>query len=101
MAALEILIPPQYNTTVLSSFIKQSNQEEVSIILEPTLLRYVTDFALQCFNELGARDFGRVDIKLDSNGHCAFIEINLTPGLNQNSSYFPQAYKLNKMLTFS
>jgi len=100
VAALEIIIPQKYNVAVLSNSIKQNNQEKVSTILDPILLDSITNFALHCFDTLGATNFGRVDLKLDSKGQCAFIEINLTPGLNENSSYFPQAYKLNKILTY-
>lgn len=85
---------------MLSNSIKQNNQEKVSIIRDASLLYSITNFALHCFDILEATNFGRVDLKLDSKGQCAFIEINLTPGLNENSSYFPQAYKLNKILTY-
>jgi D-alanine-D-alanine ligase len=40
---------------------------------------------------LGARDFGRIDIKLDEYGKPNFLEANLVPGMTPGTSYFPRA----------
>jgi D-alanine-D-alanine ligase len=51
----------------------------------------VTTLAIEAFNALGARDFGRIDIKTNNHGDCFFMEANLVPGMTYGSSYFPQA----------
>ena len=54
----------------------------------------VTTLARDAFNCLGARDFGRIDVKTNKNGECFFMEANLVPGMTYGSSYFPQACKI-------
>ena len=54
----------------------------------------VTALAIEAFNALGVRDFGRIDIKTDNHGECYFMEANLVPGMTYGSSYFPEACNL-------
>jgi D-alanine-D-alanine ligase len=49
---------------------------------------------------LGVRGFGRIDVKMNSNGHCFFLEANLVPGMTVGSSYFPRACEIANDLTY-
>ncbi len=40
------------------------------------------------FKGLGVRGFGRIDVKMDALGECYFMEANLLPGMNNETSYF-------------
>jgi D-alanine-D-alanine ligase len=49
----------------------------------------VEDLALRAYRVLECRDTGRVDIRLDTGGRPAFIEINPLPGLHPTHSDLP------------
>ena len=54
----------------------------------------MTTLAIDAFNALGVRDFGRIVIKTDNHGECFFMEANLVPGMTHGSSYFPKACEI-------
>ena len=56
--------------------------------------------AIEAFNALGVRDFGRIDIKTDNHGECFFMEANLVPGMTYGSSYFPKACEIAHDFTY-
>ena len=58
------------------------------------------DLATSSFVALGARGFGRVDVKMDKFGACYFMEANLVPGMNLGSSYFPQACNIANEISY-
>ena len=70
---------------------KQDNFEQLEPVTDPKTFTQVSDLARKAFTVLGARDFGRIDIKMDAQGVPFFLEANLLPGMNPEYSYFPQA----------
>lgn len=50
--------------------------------IEPDRLQQIEDMALHAFKVLDCKDFGRVDIRCDSDGNPFFLEINPLAGLN-------------------
>ncbi len=97
---LEVAAPMENGIRILSKNVKTNNTEIVSSVTNKILLSEISTIAKNCFRALGARDFGRIDIKMDCLGHCNFIEANLTPGMNKGSSYFPRACEINAKLTY-
>lgn len=59
--------------------------------LKDTVMRLATDV----FTALGARDYGRIDIRLDENEQPQFLEANLIPGLIDGSGNFQKASQMN------
>jgi D-alanine-D-alanine ligase len=51
--------------------------------------------ALAAWRGLDCLDGGRVDLRMDSQGHVNFIEVNPLPGLNPNHSDLPILCRLN------
>ena len=49
--------------------------------IPPELSRELTSVAERAFAALGCRDVGRIDLRMDRDGHVAFIECNPLPGL--------------------
>ena len=49
---------------------------------------------------MGAKEYGRVDIKTNNAGECFFMEVNLVPGMTNGSSYFPKACEIENELTY-
>lgn len=97
---VEIIVPPNDNgDRILGHHAKTANCEEIQKVEGPLHAR-VADFARRAFQALGARDFGRIDIKLDSNGAPHFLEANLVPGMTPASSYFPMACRINVDLPY-
>ena len=99
--ALEIIAPIREGIKILSAKVKQDNAETLHIVTNKSLLSELSNIAKKSFIALGARDFGRIDIKMDDCGQCHFLEANLTPGMSNGSSYFPQACKMNAGLDYN
>ncbi|WP_299473826.1 hypothetical protein [uncultured Roseibium sp.] len=88
---LEITTPKNCNGDRLLGYqAKQDNEELLRRVPEP-LHSELCLTASKIFDLLNARDFGRIDIKLDEYGTPHFLEANLVPGMTPGSSYFPRA----------
>jgi len=57
----------------------------------------VSQLAINSFKALGARGYGRIDIKMDEKGIPYFLEANLIPGLG--FGYFYRCYNINTGLS--
>lgn len=99
-SAIEI-IPPLSSgkLRILGATVKTLNTESLNKI-EINDLNAVKKIAIASFKGLGARGFGRIDIKMDSHGICYFMEANLVPGMNRHTSYFPRACKIANMILY-
>lgn len=91
------LIAPADNrgSRILSSEIKSSNTEQALEVTDPAVKSKLTALALGVFDALAARDYGRIDIRLDANGTPYFLEANLIPSLISGYGSFPKACMLN------
>jgi D-alanine-D-alanine ligase len=90
----------QHGVRLLSSAVKSSNAEAVSRVTDKTVRTSVCNLALAVFHALGARDYGRIDIRLDESGVPHFIEANLLPSLISDYGSFPKACLLNARLDY-
>ena len=100
VAPVEIIPPEEDGVRILGAKIKEDNTEVLKIITDSNISSKVIDIADKSFRALGARDFGRIDIKMDHHGQCHFIEANLVPGMKKTSSYFPRACEINAGLNY-
>ena len=97
---VEIIVPTnEKGDRVLGSIEKLSNCERLLAVEEPEATN-IAVLADQAFTLLGARDFGRIDIKMDSDGKPHFLEANLIPGMTPETSYFPRACAINNHLSY-
>jgi len=78
----------------LSVATKESDTEKVLPVTDQDIKDSIEELALGVFKALGSRDYGRIDMRLDSNGIPSFIEANLIPGLS-NHGYLSRCYALN------
>jgi len=101
VSAVEIIPPVSGNgLRILGAQAKKDDSETIIRIDESDLKDKVSALAIQAFNALGVRDFGRIDIKSNDKGECFFMEANLVPGMTYSSSYFPQACDIAKGLSY-
>jgi D-alanine-D-alanine ligase len=100
VAPIEIIAPLKNDLRILSQKIKSEDSEILKKITDINIYQKVSDIALNAFKALGARDFGRIDIKMDAHERCYFVEANLTPGMTRGSSYFPNSYELCSLLKY-
>lgn len=92
LSAVEIIPPTSSNgLKILGAQAKKDDSEMMVKINDNEIKNRVIALAKEAFNCLGARDFGRIDIKANKSGECFFMETNLVPGMTYGSSYFPQA----------
>lgn len=97
---LEIVAPPnQTGSRFLSSRIKRADAEQAFEITDPQLHSTLCAFALSAFEALGGQDYGRIDVRMDSNGTPHFLEANLLPSLLNNYGNLPKASLMNIGLT--
>jgi D-alanine-D-alanine ligase len=93
---IELIAPLDKNgVRILSGEIKSSNTEQAIEITDKVTKSKVTSLALNVFHALGARDYGRIDIRLDKQGIPHFLEANLIPSLISGYGSFPKACMLN------
>lgn len=98
---IELIAPPDARgVQLLSEQVKSSNAERVQRVSDVLLHARVTSFALNVFKALGARDYGRIDIRLDAAGNPHFLEANLMPSLIAGYGSFPKACLLNQGLDY-
>lgn len=97
---IEIIAPSDDNgNTFLSSAVKHADSEKVATVTDCRLVGVVSTLAVEAFDALGARDYGRIDIRLDGNGVPNFIEANLMPGLS-NHGYLSRCFFINKNIDY-
>ncbi|MDA9764278.1 hypothetical protein N9C83_02835 [Opitutales bacterium] len=85
---------------ILGEEAKKADSEELKKPEDSELVERVKALAIDVFNKLGVRDFGRVDIKTKTSGECFFLETNLVPGMTAGSSYFPKACEIGSDLSY-
>lgn len=100
IAPIELVAPLENDIRILSEKIKSANAELTEKITDQDVYEKVSAIAKASFKALGVRDYGRIDIKMDVQNKCYFLEANLTPGMTRGSSYFPKSYKLYSMLGY-
>ncbi len=82
---------------VLGYTVKNNPELERVTAIANVATRYlISTLAKNIFEALGARDVGRIDIRMDADGDGHFLEANLVPGLSTDNSYFFDAYRLNQ-----
>ncbi len=98
---IELIAPlDKNNERILSDQVKTSNAESAIAITDDALRQQVATLALNVFHALGARDYGRIDIRLDRFGKANFLEANLLPSLISGYGSFPKACMLNIHLEY-
>ena len=99
-SAIEV-IPPESTggLRILGAEVKKFDTETLKKINKNDI-KSIIDLAIEAFIALGVRGFGRIDVKMDNNGKCYFMEANLVPGMNLGSSYFPQACNIASAIPF-
>jgi len=100
---LELLTEQNENgDRILGENIKAADTEQLIAVPDAQMKQAVSVMALTIFQALGARDYGRVDIRLDGEGVPHFLEANLIPGVAQHdfTSYFTAACLLNESMKY-
>ena len=82
---------------ILGAVAKEADQEQAVAITNDEIHKSVSSLAKNAFKIVGARDFGRIDIRMDEEGVPYFLEANLVPGLG--TGYFARACRINKKMT--
>jgi D-alanine-D-alanine ligase len=101
VSAVELIPPVSSNgLKILGAKAKKDDSEKMIEIDNDDIKQRVSALAVEAFNSLGVRDFGRIDIKSNTYGDLYFMEANLVPGMTFGSSYFPQACKLANGLSY-
>lgn len=100
ISAIEIA-PPESSggLKILGAAAKMSDTETLKKI-ERHDMDSVNELAVASFQGLGARGFGRIDVKMDGLGICYFMEANLVPGMNHGTSYFPRACEIENKMSY-
>ena len=93
--------PNDRGVRILSSSVKSSNTEVVSRVTDLSLKQRIDSLALAIFAALGARDYGRIDMRLDAAGNPQFLEANLIPSLAEGYGSFPKACDMYGHLSYS
>ncbi len=80
---------------ILSEKVKLADTETHRMVANEAVKSQINALAISVFQAIGARDYGRIDIRLDRHGVPQFLEANLLPSLINNFGNFPKACLLN------
>ncbi len=83
----------------LSEAVKKTDLEKASAVDNPALKKALNTLAVGVFKTLQARDYGRIDLRLDGAGVPHFIEANLMPGLSDHG-YLSRCFALNGSISY-
>lgn len=100
---VELLTPKNKNgDRILSKKVKREDAEKIIPIIDPVIYESIEAVAIRIFNALGARDYGRIDLRFDNFGVPHFLEANLIPGLafHDFTSYFTSACMINRKMDY-
>lgn len=98
---IELIAPPnKHGDRILGKHVKSADTERFCAVTDQIIKTKVSDLALSVFQALGARDYGRIDIRLNRNGTPQFLEANLIPSLLRRFGNFPKACLLNLGLDY-
>jgi D-alanine-D-alanine ligase len=99
---IELIAPlDSHGVRLLGAEVKKADTERSVEITDEALKFKVCQLAIDVFHALGARDYGRIDIRLDKSGTPHFLEANLMPSLKRSEgNYFPKACALNLNLDY-
>jgi D-alanine-D-alanine ligase len=98
---LELVAPKdEYGSRILSEAVKSLDTEKFLEIKDLKIKKEVSELAESIFESLGARDYGRIDIRLDGQGKANFLEANLIPSMIEGFGNFPKACFLNENLDY-
>jgi D-alanine-D-alanine ligase len=94
--------PNAQGDSILGQTVKSEDTEHVVAVTDLALRGQLSKFAKSVFRALGARDYGRIDIRLDAHGQPQFLEANLIPGLAKHDfvSYFTAACEINQAMSY-
>ena len=88
--------PNEDGHRILSHALKSAPLETpVFPVTDPVVRAALIELATNAFVALGARDYGRIDIRMDQAGVPHFLEANLIPCLIEGSGNFPKACAMN------
>ena len=104
----ELLIMPVQMVTiansrgdhVLTNTVKTNDEETAIPVTDLLIKQKVSRLARRVFEALGARDYGRIDIRLDDAGVPHFLEANLIPSLISGYGSFPKSCLINRGLSY-
>jgi D-alanine-D-alanine ligase len=84
------LIAPENSegARILSGRVKVRSEEKHVEINDKALTDLLEVLGLDIFDVIGARDYGRIDIRMNSNGELNFLESNLIPSLLEGYGNF-------------
>ncbi|MGH1429560.1 MAG: hypothetical protein ACRBB4_00415 [Neptuniibacter sp.] len=100
ISAIEIAPPESTGGLKILGATAKLNDTETLKRIERHDIDSVNELAAASFKGLGARGFGRIDVKMDDFGVCYFMEANLVPGMNHGTSYFPQACEIENEISY-
>ena len=96
---IELLAEKNTNGDRILGFSDKIADKELPLKIEnEDVKNRISKLALDSFKALGAKGYGRVDIKMDETGVPYFLEANLIPGLG--TGYLYKCYNLNTGLTY-
>lgn len=101
LMSIERIVPPdEHGARILSPQVKHADAGLSVKVTDAEVVRKVTSLALDVFLALGARDYGRIDIRFDEYGNPQFLEANLIPSIIEGYGNFPKACVLNLGLDY-
>jgi len=96
----KIASPDKNGTRILSRQVKSADAVGDLEVVDQVIKAGVTTLAVKAFRALGARDYGRIDIRLDALGVPHFLEANLLPSLIEGYGSFPKACGINQGIDY-
>ncbi len=85
---------------VRGAAVKEADTEKPIYIEDDKIRETVSEIAKNAFRSLGARDYGRIDIRMDEKGVPYFLEANLMPGMSRDYGDLSRSCRINNIMTY-
>lgn len=97
---LEISSPTDtHGNSVLTRAVRQADLENYAAVTDVALKKALNALAIGAFAAVSARDYARIDMRLNADGMPSFIEANVQPGL-ADYSYLIRCFEFNNHGTY-
>ncbi|QSZ41054.1 D-alanine--D-alanine ligase [Sulfurimonas aquatica] len=101
VSSIEIItLKSEKNMMNINKEIKTDIKSKTIPIEDKFIKNKVENLAIDAYIDLDIRDYGEINIKMNTNGQCFFMQVNLSPEITNTTSSFLQVFTDEHKLSY-